>query len=88
MATRDSSAVGLVIKDGDDYYCLADDDAYFLVYNKEVSCQAGSFVDGKWICDEEKHTDYWQVNWRTGDYAVSYSAGELIKITLKNKKEN
>ena len=84
MMCRESDAVGLIVFDEGTYYCVADSDAYFMVLNKDMICEAGYMSNNEWIKTEDKKIEKNSVSWHDNDYIVSYSAGECLKIDMKD----
>jgi len=87
MCCNSSDAVGLALCYEGSFYCVADSDAWFMVFNYPIVCEEGEFVNGQWKCNSVKEAVKWQVNWQDDDFVVPYAAGEALKITISGKRD-
>jgi len=77
-----SEPVGLVVQKDGNFYCVADEAAYFTFDVQPVTCQAGYFDNsGKWIDSIEKSP----IGLSDREYQIEYNVGDCIKISAPTK---
>ena len=82
MKSEGFASVGLVVKSGEYYYCIADDRAVFFVYSRELECETGYFKDGKWVCESIVKTESEKIKWDRSVTTVRYTPCKVLRIKV------
>jgi len=77
-----SEPVGLVVQKDGNFFCMADEAAYFTFDVQPTACQTGYFDNsGKWVESIEKQL----VRLSDSEYQIEYNVGDCIKISAPMK---